>query len=180
MRWLDYALQKWRSLVAEKYIRQGDILLDVGCYDGLFLARVRGKVSYAVGLEREIPPRLAVHERLILSDVADGLPFPDCSFDVVSLLAVFEHLQDNVPVVQEIRRVLRPGGRVVLTVPGRRVDRVLDVLIALGLADGMSLEEHHGYQAGETPALFEAQGFILRNWRRFQLGLNNLFVFEKL
>lgn len=182
MRWMDYFLQQWRGTVAAKYIRPGDVLLDIGCYDGIFLAKVRAKISYAVGLDREIPGSLAlkIHDRLILSDVTKGLPFPGQSFDIISLLAVFEHLQNTTEVVQEIHRILRPRGRVVLTVPSRQVDRVLNVLIAIGVADGMSLEEHHGYRVQDTQPLFEAHGFVLRNWQQFQLGLNNLFVFEKL
>jgi len=181
MRWTDYFLQNWRGRVAEKYICSGDVLLDIGCYDGSFLARTQNTVSWAVGLDIILPPNLPVQVRnkLILSDISSGLPFSDKVFDVVSLLAVFEHLQDNDLVIQELYRVLRPGGRVILTVPGNQVDRVLDLLIAVGMADGMSLEEHHGYEAGETPILFKSHGFIMQKWRRFQFGLNNLFIFNK-
>ncbi|MCQ3978211.1 MAG: hypothetical protein DPW09_32700 [Anaerolineae bacterium] len=179
---MDYALQRWRSKMAESYVQPGDTLLDIGCYDGLFLARVQNKVARAVGVDRILPDVLIsqVQRQLLISDVTQGLPFPSCYFDIVALLAVLEHLQNNKAVVREIGRVLRPGGRVVLTVPGNEVDRVLEWLIKLGLADGMSLEEHHGYQAKDTPHLFESQGFALQNWQRFQWGLNNLFVFQKL
>jgi SAM-dependent methyltransferase len=179
---MDYLLQEWRSRVAERYIDQGDVLLDVGCYDGSFLARVQKKVSYAVGIDIVLPEALipAVNDQLFISDITAGLPFSDDCFDVVSLLAVFEHLRKSGEVVREVSRVLRPAGKVVLTVPGSRVDQVLDLFISIGVADGMSLDEHHGYQAKDTPALFENYGFVLQNWRRFQLGLNNLFVFRKL
>ncbi len=179
---MDYFLQNWRSQMAEKYIYSGDVLLDIGCYDGSFLAKVQNKVSHAVGLDIVVPLDVVptVQDRLIVADISAGLPFPDGIFDVVSLLAVFEHLQNNEFVVRELSRLLHPGGRVVLTVPGGHVDRVLDLLIAAGIADGMSLEEHHGYQATDTPLLFEKHGFTLQNWHRFQFGLNNLFVFYKL
>jgi SAM-dependent methyltransferase len=181
MRWMDYLLQRWRNNLAAHYIRPGEALLDVGCYDGWLLARVQARVSLAVGLDRKIPEGLLPERRnqLILSDTTTGLPFPDQSFSSVSLLAVFEHLHQKAEVVQEISRILRPAGRVILTVPGRQIDGLLDILITLGVADGMALEEHHGFQAADTPALFEAAGFVLLKWQRFQLGLNNLFVFEK-
>ena len=178
---MDYTLQKWRGSIAANYVCHGDRLLDVGCYDGWFLTKVRHKTTATLGLERDIPSALlpAIRHRLLASDVVQGLPFPADAFDVVSLLAVFEHLTDYHRVVGELARVLRPGGRVILTVPGGQVDHVLSILITLGVADGMSLEEHHGYQAQETPALFATHGFEMRTWHRFQFGLNNLFVFEK-
>lgn len=181
MRWMDYFLQNWRCKVAEKHICAGDVLLDVGCYDGSFLTRLQNSVSRGVGVDIILASNLStqVRNRLTLADVTSGLPFSDNVFDVVSLLAVFEHLQKNELVVQELYRILVPGGRVILTVPGGQVDRVLNLLIAVGIADGMSLEEHYGYEAGETPTLFERYGFSMLHWHRFQFGLNNLFIFKK-
>jgi hypothetical protein len=74
---------------------------------------------------------------------------------------------------------LVPGGRVVLTVPSPVVDRILDVLVFLRLVDGMSLEQHHGFEASETPTLFEREGMTMTLHERFQLGVNNLFVFQR-
>jgi ubiquinone/menaquinone biosynthesis C-methylase UbiE len=48
---------------------------------------------------------------------AEALPFPDASFAAVSAVAVLEHLEDDEPAVAEIARVVRPGGRIWLTVP---------------------------------------------------------------
>lgn len=181
MRFMDYFLQNWRGRMTEKYITEGDILLDVGCFDGLFLAGIRQKVSFAVGVDVALAHTLdpKIKEYLLVSDVTAGLPFLAGHFDVIVMLAVFEHLQQKEVVLQELARVLRSGGKVVLTVPGHQVDRVLDILIAVGVADGMSLDEHHGYDPKDTPALFERYGFVLKKWQRFQLGLNNLFIFTK-
>lgn len=51
--------------------------------------------------------------------VADAheLPFPDGSFDAVIAIEVFEHLRDPKLATSEIHRVLRPGGRAIVTVP---------------------------------------------------------------
>jgi SAM-dependent methyltransferase len=58
--------------------------------------------------------------------VAERLPFADASFDSVSLLDVLEHTRDERTTLAEVCRVLRPGGLLVLTVPGRHVFSVLD------------------------------------------------------
>jgi hypothetical protein len=75
---------------------------------------------------------------------------------------------------------LKPGGRVIITVPSPQVDTILAVLTTLKLIDGMSLEEHYGYDPAQTIHLFTAPQFKLVCKQRFQLGLNNLFVFEKI
>jgi hypothetical protein len=43
----------------------------------------------------------------------------------------------------------------------------------------MSLDEHYGFDPGRTEAVFAPPAFRLAARRRFQLGLNNLFVFER-
>lgn len=47
----------------------------------------------------------------------EALTFPDASFDAVLCIEVLEHVGDPVAAVREMRRVLRPGGRLFLTVP---------------------------------------------------------------
>ena len=76
---------------------------------------------------------------------------------------------------------LRPGGRLILTVPSPAVDPILHVIQRAGLGDRdtMHLHEHHGFKASETPQIFEQAGFTLIAHRRFELFLNNLFVFAR-
>jgi SAM-dependent methyltransferase len=51
--------------------------------------------------------------------VAEALPFPDNAFDFVFSSHVWEHLQDRAVAVNEVVRVLRPGGYFACVVPGR-------------------------------------------------------------
>lgn len=95
------------------------------------------------------------------------------------MLAVLEHIPAREALARECARVLRPGGRVVITVPKPAVDRILAVLLSLRLIHGMSLEQHEGYDVRRTSPIFEAAGLRLLRRRTFQLGLNCLFVFEK-
>jgi hypothetical protein len=59
------------------------------------------------------------------------------------------------------------------------VDGILTVLKALLLVDGLSFEEHHGYRVSMTEEIFDSPTFHLAVRHRFQLGLNNLFVFVR-
>jgi SAM-dependent methyltransferase len=88
-------------------------VLDVGC--GLQPYRHmlgRGVTDY-VGVDRvgELTQPTVV-------GTAEALPVPDASFDVVLCTMVLEHVRDPRRVLGEVRRVLVPNGRVVLTVPG--------------------------------------------------------------
>jgi len=63
---------------------------------------------------------------LALARVATALPFATGKFDSVSALDVLEHVADEAGTLAELHRVLRPGGLLVLTVPGRHAFSALD------------------------------------------------------
>jgi SAM-dependent methyltransferase len=106
--------------------------LDVGCGMGDFvatLARTTGRVCEGIdphpGYVRQARER---YPDLEVAHAAVGvpLPYPDGSFISVSLLDVLEHCTDEDALLQEVRRVLRPGGVLVLTVPARHPFSWLD------------------------------------------------------
>jgi 2-polyprenyl-3-methyl-5-hydroxy-6-metoxy-1,4-benzoquinol methylase len=179
MRWLDRALQRWRIAKAIAHVRAGDRLLDVGCHEGELLERVAGRVAAATGVDPVAAPREAPGLRIVRGVFPGDVAAAPGAFDCITALAVLEHVPDAAAFARACAAALAPGGRVVLTVPHAVVDRILDVLIAVRLVDGMAHEEHHGFDAATTPALFEAAGLRLARRQRFQLGLNCLYVFEK-
>jgi 2-polyprenyl-3-methyl-5-hydroxy-6-metoxy-1,4-benzoquinol methylase len=98
-------------------------LLDVGCGVGLFLAAARRRGWEVRGVDPS--PWPAGYARAESGVPVDCLAlgeagFPDGSFDVVTLWSTVEHLADPLPVLQEARRVLRPGGAMWITVPNAR------------------------------------------------------------
>lgn len=97
-------------------------LLDVGCGNGDFLARMHASSYEVEGLEPD-PVASAVARgrgfRVTTGPLAPGT-FPANSFDVVTLSHVLEHLPDPVATLRVCRAVLRPGGRVVVVTPNAR------------------------------------------------------------
>lgn len=95
----------------------GSRVLDAPCGAGglsLALGRAGFEVT-ALDLEPTAgPPRL---ERLVLADLNGRLPFVDARFDVVVSTEGLEHLEHAFGFLREARRVLRPGGRLLLTTP---------------------------------------------------------------
>ena len=180
---LDRALRSLRERQATPHVPRGARLLDVGCGDGHFLRRLGPQIHDSVGIDPDAPetdgPAAATPRfRLIRGRFPYELDTIG-QFDVIAMLAVFEHFDDadRPRIVDACRRLLRPGGRVVMTVPAPIVDRIVDVLVKLRVAHGMDIGSHHGYDPEQTPRLFT--GFRLARRERFELGLNHLFVLER-
>lgn len=176
---VDRLLQRWRIARAEPWIRRGDRLLDVGCFDLSLLARVEDRLTSGVGIDTEAKSCTRGRLRMIHGRFPDDVDFEPEAFDCITLLAVLEHVGDPEALARHFFRLLAPGGRAVLTVPSAAVDPILDVLQALRVIDGMDTEAHHAFDVEETVPIFQKAGFRLLTRRTFQLGLNHLFVFEK-
>jgi SAM-dependent methyltransferase len=179
MRGVDRLLQSWRARKARPWIVSGAQVLDVGCHQGEFLNSLGERIGPSVGLDPLAPTLATGRLRLIPEILRVPSEFADASFDAIVMLATLEHIRDKDALAGECFRLLRPGGRVIITVPARLVDGIVHVLCVLHLADGMSLEEHHGYDPRQTPEIFDRHGFVLEHRRRFQLGLNHLYVLRK-
>jgi SAM-dependent methyltransferase len=175
---LDRFLQRARIGQAERYIRPGDRLLDIGCFDRALLDLVAPRVQSAVGIDPLAHPWASGTVRVVRGAVPGDHPFEPESFDSITLLAVLEHVLDKESLARECAALLVPGGRLIMTVPKPAVDTILAVLRRVRLIDGMSVEEHHGFDVRRTPAIFCGAGFRLVHRRPFQLGLNTLFVFQ--
>jgi|SRR5579883_2823493 len=178
MRMFDRLLFKWRAAVARPWVPTGANVLDVGCHQGEFLRGLGKTIGPSVGLDPYTTESTG-HLTLRADRFPPADPLPSEAYDTVVMLATLEHIQDKDEVAASCARLLRPGGRVVITVPSPRVDAIIGVLQLLRLADGMSVDEHHGFDQARTPEVFTRHGFELEHYRRFQLGLNHLYVFRK-
>ena len=179
MRVVDRVLQDWRARVARRWIPPQDRVLDIGCHQGEFLRQLGDGIGPSLGLDPLAVPEENARFRLLAEPFREPLPLGDASFDAVVMLATLEHIRDKEPLARECFRLLRPGGRVIITVPSSGVDRIVDLLVRVRLADGMSLDEHHGFDPVDTPAIMARHGFLLEHRGQFQCGLNHLFVFRK-
>ena len=179
---LDRLLQRFRERVALPHIPEGSRVLDVGCADGHLFRSAGTRIRDGVGIDPDVPdgrrpsePRYRVVRGAFPDDLEDPGPF-----DVITMLAVFEHFSetDRPRVIDACRRLLRTGGRVVITVPAPAVDRIVDVLRTLHLSHGIDIEAHHGYRPEDTPRHFA--GFRALVHESFELGLNHLYVLERI
>jgi SAM-dependent methyltransferase len=94
-------------------------ILDAGCGSGRNLIELAG-FGTVVGLEpsergAEVARDRGVGE-VVVAEIAT-MPFDDSSFDLITLLDVLEHIEDDRGALHALRRVARPGGLLLITVP---------------------------------------------------------------
>ena len=103
------------------------------------------------------------------------------SFDTITIIAALNHIPNRTAVLDECRRLLRPGGRVVITMLTPRTSRIWHWLRAPWDSDqrdrGMQPGEVYGFTTQQLLDLFKRAGFTLLFSRRFMLGLNGVYVF---
>lgn len=180
---LDIVLQKWRIRKALPFIPERARILDIGCLDGVLFEIMEKKLEYGTGIDPLVFPEKTNQYELIQGFFPQGLEGKVSGrFNVITMLAVLEHIPEKVlPVfTAACNHFLDNNGVVIITVPDPKVDRILEVLQFLKLVKTMSFEEHYGYDIRQTVPLFEKAGFQCIAHKKFQLGLNNLFVFRKI
>ena len=92
-------------------------LLDVGCAAGLFVREAVDRGFDATGCDYSEAAIAYGKEHFgvkIIRSIAELIDAPDNQYDVVTILHVIEHLPDPLKVLRELRRVLKPGGLLLL------------------------------------------------------------------
>jgi SAM-dependent methyltransferase len=174
----DSILQTWRTRKAARYIPPRAHVLDIGCSDGALFRALGSRIASGVGIDTAPVPPDHGSFRFIQGYAPSAVPKGE-RYDAVTMLAVLEHIPSAAQrdLAASCLALLKPRGRIVCTVPSPKVDSLIHLGQRLRLLDGMSEHEHYGFEPGDTVGLFTRCGFRLLHHRRFQLGLNHLFVF---
>ena len=116
----SFSVAKRMEKIDQALSLEGMRLLDLGCGNGSYTVELSRRAAWTCGLDvqfnhlksfpGEIPRVQAVGERL---------PFQDQSFDCITMIEVLEHTHSDTSVLDECRRVLRSGGKLVLFVPNK-------------------------------------------------------------
>ncbi len=162
-------------------------VLDVGCGPGQALDGLSRRQLHVHGIDVS-PEMIAAASRRHPEDEyhvgdATALPFADASMDVTLCLGVLEYVPEPRQVLSELHRVLRPGGRLIVSFPNRmsvfrrlsRVETALERrllrLVRRGAAAARVAErpkyQHQHWSVSQVLGMLETTGFVVER-RRFQ------------
>lgn len=184
---LEPFLSKKRTEMANslipKNLRNGKIL-DIGCGSyPYFLHNTNFKEKF--GIDPSLKELSVENIKLIKQDVTKNkLPFKNQSVNVVTMLAVFEHIdpQELNFVLSEIYRVLKRGGFLIVTTPSPWSDMLLHQMSKLNLISSEEIHEHKShYDRNTIVNIIKASGFPNEKVSNgyFEIGLNMWFKAEK-
>ena len=140
-------------------------LLDIGCGAGNMIHHL-SKYGQVKGLEIDERPVKKARDRgydVDLFDATQQMPFDDNTFDAVTALDVIEHNEDDMAILTDSYRILKPGGHMIITVPA----------FMWLWTHNDDLNAHvRRYTAGELKEKLVKTGFKAR-----RVSYNNFFVF---
>lgn len=145
---------------------QQQIMVDIGCGTGLMLETM-SQYGFAVGMDLSDEALFLCQKRkhrfLIKADANLTLPFDDGSFDIVTVLDVLEHINNDGNAVEEFHRVLKEGGILITTVPA---------FPFLWTYWDKLLHHKRRYTLNTLVSLFTHNGFLIK-----KVSYSNFFIF---
>lgn len=142
--------------------RPGEKILDVGCGLGYNLLKIKdsGAELHGIDIAADSLEYVAEHITPHVKEAScEQIPYPDDFFDSLLFCEVIEHLDDEGPTLQEIKRVLKPGGKLIVTTPALEGCRSRSKLKMLGHHHGGERHARDGYYMHELTSLLEQHGF---------------------
>jgi SAM-dependent methyltransferase len=146
--------------------------LDIGGDNGVvsYLLRQKGGTWHSADMAETVEAIREIVGQNVHPLEGASLPFPDKHFDLVVVIDYLEHIHDDHLFVEEVFRVLKPGGELILNVPHAKRGAVLrPVRVALGLTDEQHGHVRPGYRESELRQLLDGLFTIraVRTYSRF-------------
>jgi SAM-dependent methyltransferase len=156
-----------RGGLAYEWLPQIESVLDLGCADGYVTTHLRAKASKVVGVDADVKDVRTAKKTIVGADflvsIAEALPFAAGCFDAVLFLDVLEHVGDDRRAIDEVVRVLRPGGYLILSTPHKGLFEFLDPEnFFLRRRVGRPRARHRHYSIDDYEKLFAGRVTVLR------------------
>ncbi len=154
--WFRGRRRVYLELLAGELGEDRGLALDLGCGLGGFLPPLSELGFEVIAADMDFDSLGYCRQRgFAASSQVDcyRLPFPDNSFDLVTLFDVVEHIEDDGRVLAEVARILKPGGRVMLSVPAYQF---------LYANNDRAARHYRRYSRARVAALFADAGLEVR------------------
>lgn len=178
---VDKVLAAFRFSKVYKTLKNFDALpsqikiIDMGSGKGLLINQLRQKGYDAYGID------LTPSENVIAADLNKTLPVETNAIDIVTSLANIEHLEKPEINLAEIYRIMKPGGKLILTTPSLAAKPILEfIAYKLKIIDEAEIRDHKFYYTKQTLSRDLVKvGFSNFRLSTFQLGLNLCVIAQK-
>ncbi|MFF8607143.1 class I SAM-dependent methyltransferase [Streptomyces sp. NPDC015346] len=177
-----YSAENEKNLLNAYYERPGMLalagdvtdrrILDAGCGSGSLSAALRDRGAVVTGIDASAGMLALARRRLgddvplHLVDLSEPLPFDDGAFDDVVASLVLHYLEDWGPTLAELRRVLRPGGRLIASVD--------HPFVAYTIQDPRP--DYSATTSYSFDWTFDGQSFPMKFWRRPLHAMTDAFT----
>ena len=167
---------------------KGKLCLEVGCARGTvshFLRNAGGNWFHADTDRSNVNAAAALLKDGVLQIPPNVLPFPDSTFDVIVSLDYLEHVRDDQAALNELKRVLKPNGHLLISTPTTGSSFVLNkIKPAIGLTLDKYGHVREGYDLKDLESRLQKQGYEIitgSTYSRFftefiEMGINFAFV----
>jgi ubiquinone/menaquinone biosynthesis C-methylase UbiE len=164
-------------------IPKNSVVLDVGCGRvAAFLRAISPQIKQGIGVDFKVENTQFSNIKTTKIVLDNHLPFEDSTVDVVTMLAVLEHIENERQILKEIYRVLVPGGKLIITVPSVWSQPVLEFLsYKLKIVSEAEIRDHKRYYNREKlkNVLVDITGFQEFHHQYFQFWMNNFCTVVK-
>lgn len=186
--------RKWREPIFEPFFRRlrfrkvlklipkSATVVDVGCgHTPNLLNSMSSIIDLGIGIDPLVKNHSSGKIKLISQMLTARMAIPSNFADVVTLVAVLEHLENPSQVLRECFRVLKPGGKVILTTPTPFAKPVLEFLaFRLGLVSPREIAEHKSYfLKKDLMDHLSSVGFVQVHHSYFEFFFNNFCFASK-
>jgi SAM-dependent methyltransferase len=152
-----YTMRRYR--IAKEMLNAGskDRVLDIGCYDGYFLSILGSSDNYGVDTDAEALELAKAKGIKIL----DSVNYPEY-FDIVICMEVLEHIQDPEEMVKSIRYLIKPEGKVLISLPNEcNIWARIRMLLGWGINDIPFTSYYHKH----FPTIKQSEQFISKHFK---------------
>lgn len=133
------------------------VILDAGCGDFHYANIIKKALREIICLDIVNPEKDLVQDNVFMLGSIEKLPYKDSTFDFIYCFSVIQLIDNDRAIIEEFYRVLKPGGKLLLTIPTRnspfKVIRELEICSGVYKFPQFNVSHHHYYSIKDIDEL---------------------------